>query len=214
MRALAFAIGAICLLSAGAAGAVLLAPGDNVAPTAASLGSRTTLLGPVAVPYEIPDAGMPPATLASGAVDVTVSQLDDGRLAFEYAFANDPGSTLGIQILQLLDFPGYTVDAGYDITVDGHIPNAVSRSSNGAGFAVAFWFSTTPVLAGDETKTLHIVTNAEAYDSFGTLRIGAGATTVDVGGVPRPVPEPARGAAVAAAAALAAAAARRSALRR
>jgi hypothetical protein len=190
---------------------VLLAPGDNLPPTAAALGSRTPLLGPAVVPYTLADNGIPPETLASGAANITVSRLGDGRLAFEYAFTNDPGSTVGIDIFQLLDFPGYTVDAGYDPTVDGKIPYTVSRSLNSQGFAVGFWFSLNPVLAGDETKTLYLVTNAGDYDSFGYMRMGAGAFTVDVPGVPRPVPEPGNGVA-AAAAALAALRARRSAL--
>lgn len=172
-----------CLFGSPALG-VVLPPGGTVSLSGVPGGSGPgVVIHDELIPFEIRGAG--DVLLFTGALQDRVVRLDaTGTLSFEYRIrtplAGATGRAMsageaGITDLATADFSTFFTDVDFSTTSLGTVGPARARRSAG-GDTVIFDFTSQPVIQGIESRFVHIVTEATAFEDGGltTLTLSTG----------------------------------------
>jgi len=181
--AIALASGSV--LFAPAANAIVIMPGQSLAPLGNGALAGAQLYN-VTTPFVAKD--FLNNVVFTGSLTSVVLQQGGGNLEFVYQFSNDnnPNNDF-IERFAVDDFTGFSTDADYIPSTGVSAPTLVSRQPLSTGDVVGYTFS--GVAPGTSTDILTIETNATAFQIGSASLQDGGNVSVPVA-VPA-VPEPA-----------------------
>lgn len=141
------------------------------------------------IPFEV--RGATGALLFQGTLQDRVVRLDaTGKLAFVQRIRDTQPSLNGlVTSIGREDFTGFPTDVDFSTTSVGtRAPSSASRSVDGA--LVDFDFTAEPIISGQESRYVHIVTDAVSFARIGSTEIALNdGLSVRLSTV-APVPEP------------------------